>query len=80
MIWNGHPLSVKSKTLQTWVDGTPYFTIERDAQLRQEMEAEKQALIQKALSAGGADSKGKGKGGTGRRPWHCEDVEDVWNP
>jgi len=49
VIWNGHPLSTFSKAEQTWVDGRKYFDLDTDAQLREQMGAERQRLVQKAL-------------------------------
>lgn len=49
VIWSGHPLSTYSKAEQTWVDGRKYFDLETDIQLREQMAAERQRLVQKAL-------------------------------
>ena len=78
VIWNGHPLSMYSRPDETWVDGTPYFTIERDLALRAGSRQERQALIQKVLESpdNGEDSK---KGRSERKQWNCDDVEDVWH-
>jgi imidazolonepropionase-like amidohydrolase len=54
-IWDGHPLSMLSKAVQTYVDGILYFDIEADAARQTAIEAEKDALMQKhgAGAAGG---------------------------
>jgi len=78
VIWNGHPLSMYSMPEQTWVDGTPYFTLERDAELRSLINVEREALIQKILDSGAKDEDSK-KGRNDRKMWHCDDVEDVWH-
>ncbi len=50
VIWDAHPLSVYAKAEQTWIDGTLYFSRERDAELVARDRAEKAALIQKILA------------------------------
>lgn len=77
VLWSGNPLSVYSQVQQTWIDGTRYFDINRDKQLQQQLEAEKQALIQKALSAPAEDKNGDENGFKQDEPeWHCEDQGD----
>lgn len=82
VIWNDHPLSIYAKPEQTWVDGTKYFDINTDAQMRKAIEEEKEALVQKVLAK--SDGKGKSKGKWGERTniedyeWHCEDGMDYW--
>ncbi len=68
VVWSGPPLSIYSRAEQTWVDGREYFSLEADSLMRQSIEAEKQALIQKALSAGSDDGPPRG-GGRGRGRW-----------
>ena len=45
VIWSGHPLSVYSRPDQTWIDGRAYFDRERDLEMREAWEAERQDLI-----------------------------------
>ncbi len=45
VIWNDHPLSVYSRPDQTWIDGRAYFDRERDLEMREAWEAERQELI-----------------------------------
>ncbi|HSG48000.1 MAG TPA: amidohydrolase family protein [Longimicrobiales bacterium] len=51
VIWNGHPLSQFSKAEQTWVDGRRYFSLEEDAQLREQIARERAQLIQAILQS-----------------------------
>ncbi len=79
VIWNGPPLATYSTVEQTWVDGTNYFSRERDAALRVAVTIEKRALIQKLL---GADSTGSAPSHSEQKmekEWHCDDVQDVWH-
>lgn len=50
VIWSGDPLSTYSRCEQTWIDGACYFSLERDAELRAAVLAERQRLIQKILT------------------------------
>ncbi|MDX3773266.1 amidohydrolase family protein [Chromatiaceae bacterium AAb-1] len=77
VLWSGHPLSVYSHAQQTWIDGTRYFDVGQDALMQQQVEAEKQALIQKVLAAG--ESARQGSKGTYKKDepiWHCDDQAD----
>lgn len=47
VIWDGHPLSMFSKAVQTYVNGQLYFDIELDLERQEAIEAEKAALIEK---------------------------------
>ncbi len=91
VIWDGNPLSIHSRAEQTWVDGTLYFSRQRDAELREEVRAERQALIEKVLAQEGKETaEGKeeprGDAGTGwpplnpqHRAYRCDDAEDSWH-
>ncbi|RAU82517.1 amidohydrolase family protein [Pontibacter arcticus] len=75
VLWNNHPLSIYAKPEKTFVDGIAYYDLERDEQLRQDMEKERVRLIQKMLTskAGGARTQTP----VTRRTTveHCEEVE-----
>ena len=51
VIWEGHPLSMYGKAVQTYVDGKLYFDIDMDRERQAAIEAEKEALIDKHLGA-----------------------------
>ena len=53
VIWNGNPLSQFTLAEQTWVDGRRYFSLEEDAVMRDQIESERNELIQAVLAAGG---------------------------
>jgi len=77
VLWSGHPLSVYSKAMQTWIDGTKYYDRNVDMTLNAGIEREKQQLIQKVLKA--PDDRKAGSGGEMKKPepiWHCEDNGD----
>ncbi len=62
VVWSGNPLSQFTKAEQTWVDGRRYFSLEDDAALRQQVQSERQQLIQAVLAASGS-SRGSNAGG-----------------
>ncbi|QMU31254.1 amidohydrolase family protein [Adhaeribacter radiodurans] len=51
VLWTDHPLSIYAKAEKTFVDGTLYYDLEIDKQLRLERDKERQRLIQKMLAA-----------------------------
>lgn len=60
VIWSGDPLSYFSVCEQTWIDGRKYFDREEDLKLREEVQKERNRLIQKILrskKAGGPSGK-----------------------
>ncbi|MBI5266416.1 MAG: amidohydrolase family protein [candidate division Zixibacteria bacterium] len=77
VIWDDDPLSVYAKPVETWIEGTPYFTLTTDSMVRADNEAERAKLIQKVISSG---DRGGEAGGfrRGDPEWHCEDAFDVW--
>ncbi len=78
VIWSENPLSIYAKAEKTFVDGILYFDREKDNLLREEINKERNRLIQKMLDAkkdGDNTQKPKFK------PYkmiHCEDFEDTW--
>ena len=46
-IWDGHPLSMFSKAIQTYVNGDLYFDIELDAERQEAIQVEVDALVEK---------------------------------
>ena len=64
VLWSENPLSISARSELTLVDGVAYFDAERDAELRQAMQAERARLVAKVKDGG---SGGK-SGGGGRKP------------
>jgi len=68
VIWNSYPLSTSARPEQTWIEGRRYFDLAEDAALRAAADAERAALVQKALPARQralAGGFGRGEGGEG---------------
>ncbi|MFN5326540.1 MAG: amidohydrolase family protein [Bacteroidota bacterium] len=49
VVWSDHPLSIYAKSEKTIVDGIVYFDREKDVQMRKELTAERNRLIQKMM-------------------------------
>ncbi|MBK7966715.1 MAG: amidohydrolase family protein [Bacteroidetes bacterium] len=77
VLWSGPPLSVYSKPVKTFVDGICYFDLNRDEQLRNDIQLERQRIIKKMQdekAAGGPIQKG---GSTPHEEYHCNDMENA---
>ncbi|MFG0285960.1 MAG: amidohydrolase family protein [Phycisphaerales bacterium JB039] len=72
VIWSKDPLDTTTRPEAVYIDGREYFSLEKDAEYRATIAAERQRLIQKLLGAGksdGGEGGGSGPpGGRGRRP------------
>lgn len=51
VLWTDHPLSIYAKSAFTIIDGTVYFSLENDQKLRQQMNEERNRLVQKMQQA-----------------------------
>jgi imidazolonepropionase-like amidohydrolase len=76
VLWTDHPLSIYARVQCTWVDGIRYYDLERDRQMQQWIQVERQRLINKMR-------KVKAEGGDTQPPtpedehhWHCDDLTD----
>lgn len=73
-LWTGHPLSVYSKADKTIVEGAVYFDLDRDQQLRQELEAERARLIGKMMEAKKSGAGTQKAMGRPQMDYHCDDI------
>ena len=76
LFWSDNPLSVYAKANKTIVDGIVYFDRERDKELRKQISAERNRLVQKMI----AEGRNNPKDVIPARPsmqlvLHCEDYE-----
>ena len=51
VLWTEHPLSVQARAEKTIIEGTVYFDLERDQELRKKVEKEKELLVNLMLRA-----------------------------
>src|SRR5262249_1927024 len=76
VLWSDNPLSVYAKPNKTIVDGIVYFDRDRDQELRKQISAERNRLIQKMITEAKSNPDNTKKA----RPslqvvLHCEDYE-----
>ena len=78
VIWDGAPLSIYSKVLETWIEGTRYWSVDENNQLEERDSKERENLIQKILSYGGTAS-GKSMKPNSVTPRHIHkcDIDDA---
>lgn len=76
VLWTDHPLSIYARVQCTWVDGIRYYDVDKDREMQQWIQAERQRLINKMR-------KVKAEGGDTQPPapehehhWHCDDLTD----
>ena len=55
VIWDGHPLSQFTRAEQTWIDGRRFFSLDEDAELREQIQNERAQLIQAILQSNGSN-------------------------
>ncbi|MFG0241981.1 MAG: amidohydrolase family protein [Phycisphaerales bacterium JB054] len=58
-VWSGEPLSSFSMCEATWIDGREYFSLERDAALREQNAEHRKRITQKILTKGAPKAKPK---------------------
>ncbi|MCJ8164544.1 amidohydrolase family protein [Pontibacter sp. E15-1] len=75
VLWNAHPLSIYAKPLKTFVDGVAYYDLERDEQMRGQLEQERMRLVQKMLNEKASGAKTQAPTSKKVRVQHCEEVE-----
>ena len=71
VLWTDHPLSVYAKAEKTIIEGTVYFDLERDEQLRKEIEAQKNLLTTQMLKAKNDGVKTQPVKATKKEEFHC---------
>ena len=75
VLWNDHPLSIYAKPLKTFVDGVAYYDLERDEQMRVELEKERMRLVQKMLNEKASGARTQTPVSKKTSVVHCEEVE-----
>lgn len=60
VLWNSNPLSIYARAKMTLVDGRVYFDEEKDAEMKKEIDRERNRIIQKILKEGGSSQRPAG--------------------
>ena len=58
VLWSDHPLSVYAMAETTWVEGVPYFSRDRDQELRDTITTERARIIAAIARKGGGNGNG----------------------
>ena len=77
VVWSDHPLSIKAKAEQTIIEGTVYFDINRDLQLRKDVKAEKSKLIEMMLAEKKKGLKTQPAKSKEKQRLHCDTTETI---
>jgi imidazolonepropionase-like amidohydrolase len=78
VVWSANPLSIYAVVEKTYVDGAPYWDIEKDAIKRKDLKTEEGRLVQKMIEAkasGAAAQRPAAGGQRGPRVYECESTE-----
>jgi imidazolonepropionase-like amidohydrolase len=77
VVWSADPLSIYAVAEKTYVDGIPYWDIEKDAAKQKALKAEEGRIIQKMIEAKGRGAVTQRPTGGGRRPaYDCDTIEE----
>jgi imidazolonepropionase-like amidohydrolase len=74
VLWNDHPMSIYARAERTFIDGKEYFNREEYEARREDMLAERNALIQSSLDEKKKGGKTQPPRGMRRRLLHCDSL------
>lgn len=77
VIWSQHPLSIYARAEQTFVDGICYFSLEKDAAMREWMQSERARIIQKMLNAKASGDPVQAPRFKERKHFHCDTLDET---
>lgn len=77
VIWTDHPLSIYARAEYTFVDGTCYYSMERNAQLQKDMEAERARLTQKMLHVAAKGEPTQKPMIKDKKHAHCDTIDET---
>lgn len=72
VLWSGNPLSIYSKAEKTLIEGTVYFDIDRDMELREEIAQQKNMLTGQMLKAKNGGAKTQTPAKKEDQKMHCD--------
>jgi len=78
VVWSTDPLSIYAVAEKTYVDGIPYWDIEKDAAKQKALKADEGRIIQKMIEAKnkGEATQRPAAGGRRRPAYECDTIED----
>lgn len=74
VLWTDHPLSIRAKAEQTWVDGVRYYDAARDVELRRSIAVERDRIIRAMIAAKGEGAPTRKARREHQHLWHCDDI------
>ncbi|GAA4325363.1 amidohydrolase family protein [Pontixanthobacter gangjinensis] len=77
VLWNDHPLSIYAKPEKTMIEGTFYFDIEKDKELRKQIQKERNELIGQMLKEKNKGVKTQPVEKKEKQRVHCDLLEAV---
>jgi len=77
VVWSDHPLSIKARAEKTIIEGTVYFDIARDAQLRKDVKEEKSTLTAMMLAEKKKGLKTQPAKKKEKQRLHCDTTETI---
>ncbi len=75
VVWSEHPMSQYAMAEMTFVDGVCYFDRAEDLELRKEVQAERNRLIQKMLAAKSGGAPTQKPHPEHHHHYHCDDLD-----
>ncbi|QHI39018.1 Dihydroorotase [Kordia antarctica] len=75
VLWTAHPMSIYAKAQTTMIEGTIYFDLERDTQLRRKIQTERTELMNMMLSEKDKGMKTQPAKKKEKVDHHCDTVE-----
>jgi imidazolonepropionase-like amidohydrolase len=76
VIWSDHPLSIRAVAETTFVDGIKYYDLKDDASLRENIQFERNRIIQKMIQAKAGGEETQNFNSRRRRLNHCDSIEN----
>ncbi|WP_373059093.1 amidohydrolase family protein [Zunongwangia sp. H14] len=77
VLWNNHPLSIYAKPEKTMIEGVVYFDVERDREMRKQIEQERSKLITQMLEARNEGVKTQPVTKKEETRIHCNTLEEI---
>lgn len=74
VLWSDHPLSIYARAEKTIVDGTVYFDVEKDQEMKEMIRKERARLVQKMRDAKANGGRTRPASASFHHHWECEDV------
>lgn len=79
VLWSENPLSIRAKAEQTWVDGVRYFDVDRDAEMRRWIVAERDRIVRAMIAAKAEGAPTRKARREHQHLWHCDDIGEEGN-